>query len=120
MFSAAHMVLFMNFDLTVLRAVTRLSRKGRAADLEALNVRCGGELAEIRQAVRRLATLGLVTRDVDFVARPTLSGLALAVAVARAPRTRSRVRLRDESPVASPSVDAANAAPARRVARSAA
>lgn len=110
----------MNFDLTVLRAVARLSRKGSDADVEALYVRCGGEHSEIRQALRRLEALGLITRTRDEAARLTLAGLAVGVAVGRSSNVRSRIHVRAPAREASPVAAAAHHPQARRAARRAA
>jgi hypothetical protein len=78
-----------NLDLTVLRALARLSRMRKAVDCEALAVRAGGSHDDVRAALGRLSRASLVdgadgasalggrsTPDV----RLTLAGLAVAVA----------------------------------------
>jgi Mn-dependent DtxR family transcriptional regulator len=96
----------MIYDLTILRAIARLSRAGKTINAQELNVRCGGEPAEIRQAIRRLESLGLVARTHNRDARLTLAGLAVAVAAARGRVAQNRFRLRFEG---APAVPAARA-----------
>jgi RIO-like serine/threonine protein kinase len=86
----------MQYDISVLRAILRLSRHRRQVDLAAITLRVAGELPELRDALRRLEQQGLVVREPD-IARLTLQGLAVAVASiparskpARAPRRLQR------------------------------
>jgi RIO-like serine/threonine protein kinase len=83
-----------NLDLTVLRALARLSRMRKAVDCEALALRAGGSVEDVRGALGRLARADLVARSAE--PRLTLAGLALAVASgAPVERTvRSAVRRR--------------------------
>jgi hypothetical protein len=84
----------MDIDASVLRAILRLSRRREAADEEALLLRAGGNPGQVRAAVRRLATAGLVDDRAGRPPRLTMEGLAVAVAllpgsvqsVRRAPR----------------------------------
>jgi hypothetical protein len=84
----------MDIDASVLRAILRLSRRREAADEEALLLRAGGNAGQVRAAVRRLATAGLVDIPAGRPPRLTMEGLAVAVAllpgsvhaVKRAPR----------------------------------
>lgn len=64
----------MSYDLSVLRAMVRLSRAGRAVTVHELLVRVGGEEADAHASLRRLEASGLATGT-----RLTLSGLAVAV-----------------------------------------
>jgi len=66
-------------DLVVLRAVVRLSRMRRELDGEALALRAGGSVEEVRAALGRLSRAALVERSAAGV-RPTMAGLAVAVA----------------------------------------
>jgi hypothetical protein len=90
----------MSYDLSVLRAILRLAMRREAANAAAVQVRAGGELADVRRGLRRLAASGLVERVGDS-ARLTMAGLAIAVATAkaRAPKVpaiprRARARAR--------------------------
>jgi hypothetical protein len=77
-----------NLDLMVLRALARLSRMRKAIDCEALALRAGGSLEEVRGALGRLARAQMVERSVDGSKLTlTMMGLAVAVAVG-APNTR--------------------------------
>jgi RIO-like serine/threonine protein kinase len=64
----------MSYDLSVLRAMVRLSRAGLAVTVHELLVRAGGEEADVHASLRRLQASGLVAGT-----RLTLSGLAVAV-----------------------------------------
>jgi RIO-like serine/threonine protein kinase len=85
-----------NHDLDVLRALARLSRMRKTVDCDALALRSGGSLDEVRVSLGRLARAALVERT-DAGARLTMMGLAIAVASARrapaprreAPRARA-------------------------------
>jgi hypothetical protein len=90
----------MSYDLSVLRALVRLSRRaavdGRRTvaepiDSEALLSRAGGDVGDVRAAVARLERCGLALRT-GRGPRPTLAGLALALAAApaRAPAKARR------------------------------
>lgn len=80
-----------NLDLTVLRALARLSRMRKAVDCEALALRAGGSIEEVRGALGRLSREQLVDRATGM--RLTMAGLAVAVAsageVARGRRART-------------------------------
>jgi hypothetical protein len=80
MFSTERMDPSMRYDLSVLRALVRLSRKGMPATTTILSERAGGEVRHVRAALRDLERAALVVRGRDGSARLTLAGLALAVA----------------------------------------
>jgi RIO-like serine/threonine protein kinase len=87
-----------HLDLSVLRALARLSRARKNVDSEAIALRASGSLDEARASVGRLARLGLVDRT-ERGMRLTLAGLAVAVAsgapaVAAARPSRERVARR--------------------------
>jgi RIO-like serine/threonine protein kinase len=73
-------------DLTVLRALARLSRMRKVVDCEALALRAGGSLEDVRGALGRLSRAELVDRRAG--ARLTMAGLAVAVASAGAVQHR--------------------------------
>ena len=83
-----------NLDLTVLRALARLSRMRKTVDCEALALRAGGSLDDVRAALGRLSRASLVDRSAGV--RLTMAGLAVAVAsggaVPHAVRSRSQRR----------------------------
>ena len=68
-----------NLDLAVLRALARLSRMRKVVDCEALALRAGGSLEDVRGALGRLSREQLVDRSATS-ARLTMAGLAVAVA----------------------------------------
>ncbi|MGO8999579.1 MAG: hypothetical protein ACLQVI_40150 [Polyangiaceae bacterium] len=68
-----------NLDLAVLRALARLSRMRKVVDCEALALRAGGSLEDVRGALGRLSREQLVDRNATS-ARLTMAGLAVAVA----------------------------------------
>jgi RIO-like serine/threonine protein kinase len=78
-------------DLSVLRALARLSRMRKGGDLEALALRSGGSIEDVRGALGRLSRAALVDRSQGGL-RLTMAGLAWAVAsgAAAAPRRRER------------------------------
>jgi Mn-dependent DtxR family transcriptional regulator len=88
----------MSIEATVLRAMLRVARRREAADEEALAARVGDSPAEVRDAIRRLDTAGLVERRGQGAPRLTMAGLAVAVGLlpvaasraARSPRRSSR------------------------------
>lgn len=82
----------MNFDGKVLRAMLRLARRRQAASYEAIAVRAGATLREVRVSARRLRSAGLVEIRWDAL-RLTMAGFAVAVAMlpAKAP-TREAAR----------------------------
>ncbi len=67
-----------NLDLSVLRAVARLSRTRRAVDCESIALRVRGSLDDVRASLGRLSRASLVERSERV--RLTMTGLALAVA----------------------------------------
>lgn len=69
----------MNTDAMVLRALLRLARRRLPADDEAIVVRVGAAPGDVRAAIRRLDTLGLVERGPTT--RLTMAGLAVAIAM---------------------------------------
>ena len=84
-----------NLDFTVLRALARLSRARKGVSYEALALRAGGSLEDVRGALGRLSRAQLVDRSSD--PRLTMAGLAVAVAsgaarqvAAAAPRAAKR------------------------------
>jgi RIO-like serine/threonine protein kinase len=77
-------------DLTVLRALARLSRMRKVVDCESLALRAGGSLEEVRGALGRLSREQLVDRAGE--ARLTMAGLAVAVASGAAVTQRRSVR----------------------------
>jgi DNA-binding GntR family transcriptional regulator len=87
----------MSIDITVLRAMLRLSRRREAANEEALAVRSGHPRASVRNALRRLEAQGLVERRPRLPPRLTMTGLAVAVALLPAPAARPARRPRRDS-----------------------
>jgi Mn-dependent DtxR family transcriptional regulator len=67
-------------ELSVLRAMLRLSRRRQPADVEAIAERVGAPARAIRAALRRLAHDGFVDRPGEMPPRLTLVGFAVAVA----------------------------------------
>jgi RIO-like serine/threonine protein kinase len=76
-----------NLDVSVLRAVARLSRTRRAVDCESIALRAGGSLEDVRASLGRLSRASLVDRS--STVRLTMAGLALAVASGAAVIRRS-------------------------------
>lgn len=74
----------MTYDISVLRAIVRLARKGVEAGEDALTLRAGGTGADVRNALRRLDAQGLVARGPRGLPQLTLAGLALTVSLASA------------------------------------
>ncbi len=72
----------MNYETEVLKAILRLSRRRNAAEADSILVRVGGQLSDLRAALRKLEQSGLVNRIGDTGGRLTLPGLAVAVAAA--------------------------------------
>ena len=72
----------MNHDILVLRALVRLSRSRSHVCLEALSVRSGGEIADVRASLVNLSRMGWIVRD-DTSVRLTLAGLAVGVAASK-------------------------------------
>ena len=77
----------MQTELSVLRAIVRLSRRRSPVTLQALTLRAGGTHGDTIRALRFLASEGLI-QATERGFRPTLPGLAIAVASARI-RTRA-------------------------------
>ncbi len=73
----------MNTDAMVLRALLRLARRRLPADDEAIVLRVGAEPAAVRDAIRRLDTLGLVDRRVERsgTTRLTMAGFTVALSL---------------------------------------
>jgi Mn-dependent DtxR family transcriptional regulator len=71
----------MSIDITVLKAILRLSRRREAADEDALVLRAGASPGSVRASLRRLEALGLVEQRVERGPRLTMRGLAAAVAL---------------------------------------
>ena len=89
----------MNYETEVLKAILRLSRRRNAAEADSILVRVGGQLSDLRVALRKLEQSGLVNRVGDTGGTLTLPGLAVAVAAAAtkpprrlsaAPKSRQR------------------------------
>jgi hypothetical protein len=73
----------MQTELSVLRAIVRLSRRRSPVTLQALTLRAGGTNGDTIRALRFLAREGLI-QATERGFRPTLPGLAIAVASASA------------------------------------
>jgi Mn-dependent DtxR family transcriptional regulator len=71
----------MSIDMTVLRALLRLSRRREAADTDSIVLRSGAAAAVVRASLRRLEALGLVEQRPERGPRLTMQGLAAAVAL---------------------------------------
>jgi hypothetical protein len=90
MFRCESTVRPMDYDISVLRAIVRLSRPSRsgrhAANPEALLERVPGRASDLRASLRRLSRAGLVHTTPTNVSL-TLIGLAIAVSTmpSRAP-----------------------------------
>jgi RIO-like serine/threonine protein kinase len=67
-----------NLDLSVLRAVARLSRTRRAVDCESIALRVRGSLEDVSASLGRLSRASLLERSKGV--RLTMVGLAVAVA----------------------------------------
>lgn len=83
----------MNYETEVLKAILRLSRRRNAAEADSILVRVGGQLSDLRAALRKLEQSGLVNRIGDTGGSLTLPGLAVAVAAAATkvvPKSRQR------------------------------
>lgn len=82
----------MSIDTMVLRAMLRLARRRQAADVGEVALRVGGSASDVRAALRRLDSGGLVERRLSEAPRLTLAGLAVAVATLpeRARRTAAK------------------------------
>ena len=84
----------MQYDISVLRAILRLSRHRRSVDQASLVLRVEGEDADVRDALRRLESQGLVVRSSDTT-RLTMMGLAVGVAMrAQGHKRRASLRVR--------------------------
>lgn len=79
----------MSHDLSVLRALVRIVRAGKTPDIAALAHAAGGSPDDVRLALARLVSAGLVDRTPRRVS-PTLQGLCIAVASAAARRRRAK------------------------------
>jgi Mn-dependent DtxR family transcriptional regulator len=91
------MVRTMSYDLSILRAMLRLARRREAADVEALELRVGGDPSEVRASLRRLAAGGYVERLGATGARLTMEGLAVAVATVAAVKRKSSAPVKKRS-----------------------
>ena len=80
----------MGYDISVLRAIVRLTRRRIPANHEALLVRVPGRSAHLRSSLRRLEQAGLVR--IAPTLSLTLAGFA--VAVASMPPKRAAVAIR--------------------------
>lgn len=84
----------MQYDISVLRAILRLSRHRRSVDQASLVLRVEGDDADVRGALRRLESEGLVLRTAD-ITHLTMMGLAVGVALrAQAHNRRASLRVR--------------------------
>jgi len=79
----------MTFDANVLRAMLRLARQRKAAEVDAVCLRVRGGERDVRQAMRRLRASGLVETRFGDPPRLTLEGLAVAVALLPSRRSGS-------------------------------
>jgi RIO-like serine/threonine protein kinase len=79
-----------NLDVSVLRALARLSRTRRAVDCESIALRAGGSLEDVRASLGRLSRASLVERSTTV--RLTMAGLAVAVASGAAVVRRSGIK----------------------------
>lgn len=70
----------MNFDGEVLRAMLRLARRRQPASLQAVAIRAGATLRDVRVSARRLRAAGLVEVRPDAL-RLTMAGFTVAVAM---------------------------------------
>lgn len=87
-------VSFMQYDISVLRAILRLSRHRRTVDQASLVLRVEGDDANVRGALRRLESQGLIVRSADTT-RLTMMGLAVGLASrAHAHKCRASLRTR--------------------------
>ena len=69
----------MSYNLSILRALVRVSRRKGGVDLDALLVRAGGHRSDARAAIASLERQGLALRT-SRGPRVTLAGLAVALA----------------------------------------
>jgi Mn-dependent DtxR family transcriptional regulator len=87
----------MHYDISVLRAIVRLSRRRNhgfsGANPEALLQRVPGRAADLRASLRRLSRAGLVDVKPFGNVSLTLSGLTIAVA-SMPPKRRAQPVLR--------------------------
>ena len=88
----------MRYDLSVLKALVRLSRTRTAATEDQLLLRAGGEPRDLAGALRRLGRAGLVCLRRDGRAQLTLMGFALGLATP-ASATRHQGAARAVAPV---------------------
>lgn len=77
----------MHFDLALLRALARVSRKRITPQLPALVARSGGERDDVLASLARLERAGLVHRRGEDDVRLTFLGLAAALSSAPAARS---------------------------------
>lgn len=83
----------MQYDISVLRAILRLSRHRRSVDHASLALRVEGDDADVRGALRRLEASGLIVRTAES-ARLTMAGLAIGVASRQQRPSRKVTRVR--------------------------
>ncbi|MBL8607060.1 MAG: hypothetical protein JNL38_07060 [Myxococcales bacterium] len=87
----------MHSDLSLLRALARVSRKRLTPQLPALVARSGGDAADVLAALARLENKGLVARRGPDDVRLTFLGLAAALASVPA-ATSAAPRASDRAP----------------------
>jgi Mn-dependent DtxR family transcriptional regulator len=71
----------MTFDAYVLRAMLRLARGRKSAEVDDLALRVGSAPSKVRASMRRLRASGLVEPLGTTESRLTMAGLAVAVAM---------------------------------------
>lgn len=94
----------MHLEASLLRAIARLSRQGRAATVSELELRVLGEPEAINAALGRLVRASLATVHAGTELRLTMVGLAVAASSASVRREPRRERRRS---VSTPSSSAA-------------
>jgi hypothetical protein len=94
----------MQTELSVLRAIVRLSRRRSPVTLQALTLRGGGTHGDTINALRFLAREGLI-QATERGFRPTLPGLAIAVASARVVQNAQQKKAKKKAPVVSLKVE---------------
>ena len=79
--------------LDILRALFRLHRYRRSAELAAIELRVPLSGAPLRASLRALEQAGLVMKDGHGLPRLTMMGLTVAAGAPRAKRTKASRRL---------------------------
>jgi hypothetical protein len=89
----------MSYDLHVLRALVRISRRRLPATPDALSLRAGGTVEDVCRSLRRLSRAELVINSAHGPSL-TMAGLAVAVASVPPPKSKSQVeRVHAHAPV---------------------